>query len=71
MPKSASEDGGDDVMDRDDILERGARSETNVEAFRGEDFHVPLLVSAHEINHDTESEVEVAKAPDDNGNVGK
>ena len=46
-------------------MERGARSEAEVDNYREEDVNLPLLVHAHNFNHDTESETSVLEEQDD------
>lgn len=46
-------------------MERGARSEAEVDNYQGDDINLPLLVHAHNFNRDTESEIDVPIEPED------
>ena len=46
-------------------MERGARSEAEADTYREEDVSLPLLVHAHNFNHDTDSEASVAEEQDE------
>lgn len=49
----------------EDLMERGARSEAEAEIYREEDVNLPLLVHAHNFNHDTESETSIIEELDE------
>ena len=51
----------------EDLMERGARSEAEVDTYSNQDVSLPLLVHAHNFNWDSESEVEVPLEEIDDG----
>lgn len=49
----------------EDLMERGARSEAGASDYSEQEVNLPLLVHAHNFNHETESETELSEESDD------